>query len=100
MNMKKAIAAALVIGTMTVAGAAFAEPHHGPRHDRGGFEPRRMERREHRSDSYGPRMERLREMSRRNRYDDRRRDRRAVFGHHGGHGPQRRRPEMRRMGRW
>lgn len=34
MNVKKAIAAALMVGTLTTAGAAFAMPHDGPRfHD-------------------------------------------------------------------
>ena len=55
MNMKKAIAAVLVVGTMTMAGAAFAGPRFHDRHGRGGFEPRQWEHQERHGGNNGSR---------------------------------------------
>ena len=113
MNVKKAIAAALMVGTLTTAGAAFAMSHDGPRHggnpmsweQRGGhpnghsegYGPRQWEQKGPRHDGGRWDMGRPHEMSRR---DDR--FRRPVHDRWGaGRNPRGGRGMMRpQMGRW
>ena len=97
MSMKKAIAAALVVGTMSVAGAALAEPRFHGRRD-GGFEPRQ------RMEQDGPEMRQRpnggrREQREWSRHEQGERDRKPIFTpDRGGRGPRpggsgRRRPQ-------